>query len=134
MKAAKLAAKIYLALNAVVCLFQLALALGAPWGAAAWGGAYPGQLPPAMRLASAMAIFVLAFLTAIVAAQAELGFARAFRFPRWALLAPLAIGLWSVLGNMLTSSGIERITWLPVSILQVLACFTVAASPSERTP
>ena len=33
--------------------FQIALAAGAPWGAAAWGGASPGVLPRGLRVSSA---------------------------------------------------------------------------------
>lgn len=32
--------------------FQLALALGAPWGEYAMGGRYPGRFPPGLRLAA----------------------------------------------------------------------------------
>ncbi len=34
--------------------FQTALAAGAPWGAAAWGGAHPGVLPESLRVSSAV--------------------------------------------------------------------------------
>lgn len=36
----------------IICAFQLALAGGAPWGAAAWGGQHTGTLPPPYRVAS----------------------------------------------------------------------------------
>jgi len=38
---------------AVVVAFQVSLVAGAPWGAAAWGGSQPGQLPAGLRVASA---------------------------------------------------------------------------------
>ncbi|HET9880007.1 MAG TPA: hypothetical protein VFQ81_11990 [Candidatus Limnocylindria bacterium] len=41
-------------LLAVIAMFQLALAAGAPLGAMAWGGGHPGVLPPRLRVASAV--------------------------------------------------------------------------------
>lgn len=35
-----------------VAAFQLALALGAPWGTYVMGGTFPGSFPPAMRAAA----------------------------------------------------------------------------------
>lgn len=42
--------------------FQCALAAGAPWGGAAWGGKFPGKLPPAIRVASGLSAGVLVAL------------------------------------------------------------------------
>ena len=52
-------------LLASVGAFEVALAAGAPWGSAAWGGAHPGVLPTNLRAASGVAAVVyggLAFL------------------------------------------------------------------------
>ena len=46
------AAKTFVTLTLFVVLFQLALAAGAPWGELTMGGAFPGQLPPRMRVAA----------------------------------------------------------------------------------
>lgn len=35
-----------------VVAFQIAIALGAPWGEYAMGGATPGRFPPPMRVAA----------------------------------------------------------------------------------
>jgi hypothetical protein len=48
-----IAAGVAVGLLVVVAVFQLALALGAPFGKAAWGGAHDGVLPPRLRAASA---------------------------------------------------------------------------------
>ncbi len=42
----------FAALAAGVFAFQIALTLGAPWGAYAMGGATPGQFPPELRVAA----------------------------------------------------------------------------------
>ncbi|MSP57207.1 MAG: hypothetical protein EXR69_16670, partial [Myxococcales bacterium] len=46
------AAIAYALATALVVGFQVALALGAPWGELAMGGAFPGRFPPAMRVAA----------------------------------------------------------------------------------
>ena len=48
-------------LMAVLIVFQAALALGAPWGRATWGGQHPGTLPRHLRMASAANILVFGF-------------------------------------------------------------------------
>src|SRR6188768_2016924 len=48
-----------------VAAFQAALALGAPWGAAAWGGSHPGVLPAEQRISSALAVPVYAALAGV---------------------------------------------------------------------
>jgi len=53
-----------------VVLFQLALALGAPWGAMAMGGKFPVRLPSTMRIA-ALAQAVSAILNMITPSKRE---------------------------------------------------------------
>ena len=48
----RIAGIVYAVATAIVVAFQIALALGAPWGAYAMGGAYPGQFPPELRIAA----------------------------------------------------------------------------------
>lgn len=50
------------ALFLAAAAFQTALAAGAPWGAAAWGGDHHGTLPVGYRLGSAGSAAVLATL------------------------------------------------------------------------
>ena len=52
MRLSRAAALVYAALTAGIVVFQLALAAGAPWGAYAMGGAFPGQFPLALRVAA----------------------------------------------------------------------------------
>ena len=47
-----LAALIFALMTALAVSFQIALALGAPWGHLAMGGRYPGQFPKPMRVAA----------------------------------------------------------------------------------
>ena len=53
--------------------FQAALALGAPLGRAAWGGAYEGQLPMGLRIASGVAVGVFVLAALIVLGRGGVG-------------------------------------------------------------
>jgi hypothetical protein len=61
-----LAARGYLVATLVVVAYQLALALGAPWGAYAMGGRVPGRFPPALRVLTLVQAVVLGLLALVV--------------------------------------------------------------------
>jgi len=107
--------------------FQVALALGAPWGRAAWGGAHEGRLPRNLRIASG---FAAAFW--VLAAFVMLG--SVGHFPHIATYGP---GLpWALFGlsalgavmNLASRSRLERLIWSPVSALLAVLCLLVALS------
>jgi hypothetical protein len=68
--ATSIAAWVFAAFLAVLLLFQLTLAAGAPWGSLAMGGRFPGRFPPAMRIAALVQIAIYGVLGAIVPARA----------------------------------------------------------------
>jgi len=112
----------------LVATFQVALVLGAPWGAAAWGGGHPGRLPMGLRLASVAAIGVLVMLAWIVLAAA--GAVAASPIPRpWlgaaAWVGTVYFGLGAV-ANAISRSRIERL-WAPVALLTAVCYGLVAA-------
>ncbi len=112
-------------------LFQLALAAGAPWGGYAMGGAYPGQFPPALRVAAVIQAGILAALTGVVLSRAGValpGWSRASRKLVWVVVA--FSGLSAVL-NLITPSARERAIWAPVGVL-MLACSLAVALRSPR--
>ena len=55
-----------------VIAFQLALAFGAPWGRYAMGGAFPGRMPPGMRVAAVVQAGLIALLAVVVLSAAGL--------------------------------------------------------------
>lgn len=125
---ARLAAWIFAGLIAVVALFQLALALGAPWGGLAMGGAFPGTFPPAMRVAALVQIVVMAGVALVVLARAGLmlpSWGPASRWLVWAVVGLLGVG---VVLNLITPSALERLIWAPVAILLFLSSLRVALS------
>ncbi len=106
-----------------VVAFELALAAGAPWGSAAYGGGSPGRLSTELRIGS---VFVAGFwLLAALTALARGGVAASpipHAFSRravWALTALLAAG---AVMNAASSSPWERFGWAPFIVgLTVLA-------------
>lgn len=95
-----------------VGLFQLALAAGVPWGAAAWGGANPGVLPAGYRVASGVSAVVWAGVAAVAAGR---------------LLGPvgrrrllLGVAAYSSLGialNAASPSAVEKAVWVPATLV-----------------
>ena len=121
------AAVVATVLLAIVAVFQVALAAGAPLGAAAWGGQHDGVLPRRLRIASGVVgLVVYPLIIAVVLSAAGLvGEGRASPSPvvLWVLAVFFALG--GVL-NAVSRSAPERI-WAPVS-LGVAACCAVIAS------
>jgi hypothetical protein len=113
-------------LTAGVVGFQLALAIGAPWGAYAMGGAVEGRFPPALRIAAliqAVVIAVIALGVLSVAGVAFPGFATAFPWFAWVVVA--LSGLAVVLNSISRSAG-ERRIWVPISIVLLASSLVVA--------
>ena len=120
------AAWVFAGLTGVVALFQLALALGAPWGAYAMGGKFPGVFPPPMRIAALVQIALLAAIAGVVLTRA--GVALTAWRPAASWLAWVVVGLMAVgvVLNLITQSRKERMIWAPVAIVLFLASLRVA--------
>lgn len=113
----------------VIAGFQLLLALGAPLGRAAWGGAV-ARLPSRLRVASGVAVVLWS-----VAALILLGRAGVLDVPlppvvldvgAWALVVLSGLG---ALVNVASSSPWERFGWGPLALALALLSLVVAASP-----
>jgi hypothetical protein len=111
--------------------FQLALALGAPWGSYAMGGRYPGRLPPAMRAAAVVQGLVLVLLALVVLAAADVVRADLVTSLPWLVWLPVAFAAISLVLNVVTPSAGERRIWAPVAatLLVTSAVVAVTASP-----
>ena len=124
------AAVAYALASGVVIGFQLALAFGAPWGAYAMGGAFPGRFPPGMRLGALVQAGLMALMACVILSRARLALPRWYRISRrlvWAIVAMGGIGLTL---NLVTPSSGERAIWAPVALL-LLACSLVVATARE---
>jgi hypothetical protein len=120
-------------LLAVVLLFQLALAAGAPWGAAAYGGRAvqdDGRLPPKYRVASlGTAVFLTGALWWVLAAGAVVT-------PASPSQGVLGVGLWvlvglfalNTLGNLAGRHPVERWGAGGVTAVLTILCVWIAAT------
>lgn len=124
----RIAAFVYVFLAAAVSAFQVALALGAPWGAYAMGGSFPGQLPAKARVASVVQAVLLALTAAVVASRAGVAFSGLAGAAGW--LVWLVVGLLSLslVGNLLSPSAGERKLWVPVLILMLVTSVWVGVA------
>ncbi len=108
--------------------FQVALALGAPWGAYAMGGRYPGRYPPAMRLTALGQAVLIALLAVIVLSKAGLilpSVSQSLPSLIWLVVAFSGV---SVVLNAITPSAGERRIWLPVAVVMLVTSLIVALS------
>jgi len=114
-------------LLAVVGVFQIALALGAPLGHAAWGGRHDGVLPTRLRIGSGVAgvviypligFFVLASASLITADWMP-GTGKA---GMWFLSGLFTLG---AVANLASRSKLERY-WGPVSLVIAACCGIIA--------
>jgi hypothetical protein len=126
---AQLAAQLFAALIAVVVIFQLSLAAGAPFGRYAMGGAHAGVFPPRLRVAAVVNAVVLALTAIVVLSRAGV------ILPAWRTTADWVV--WPVAGlfavgvilNLITPSKVERAIWAPVATALLATALVVALSP-----
>lgn len=129
----RLSALLYTIISGAVVTFQIALAAGAPWGEYAMGGAFPGQFPPALRIAALIQAALLVGLAAVVSARAELILPTWMRASRWLIWIVVAFSALSLLLNLITPSAGERAIWAPIAFLLLISSTVVAlTSPSNR--
>jgi glutaminase len=111
----------------IVAIFQIALALGAPWGEYAYGGTKIGKLPTGFRINSVVAALVMLGIAGHYLAQ--LGVFEPILDPagnsvvNWVLVVFFAL---SALANNATRSKKERMVWGIPTILMFLAALAVA--------
>lgn len=109
-----------------VVAFQLALALGAPWGAYAMGGAFPGRFPPPLRFAAVVQAVAIGLLAVVVLSDAGLVLPDlAVGFP-WLVWIPVAVSALAVVLNSISRSAGERRIWVPVAMLLLVSSLIVA--------
>ena len=113
----------------IMC-FQVLLALGFPFGQAAWGGKYK-KLPLGFRIASLFSAGIMAFAVILVLEKAAifsvLNTPKVVTFGVWILAAFLGL---NTISNFVSRSKWEKRIMTPVSLTLSLLCFTVAISSS----
>jgi hypothetical protein len=118
-------------LFATISVFQVLLALGAPWGSAAYGGGAAGPdgvLPSGLRVASAIAAVILAVAAWVVLVRTDLvrrGLVSP-RLLRWATWVIVAFMVLNTLSNLSSSSPVERWVLGGTTVVLVFLCGYVA--------
>jgi len=105
----------------IVCLFHLALILGAPWGAATMGGRYTGALPLFGRVISALSLLVVLAFAIIILEHTGLitvPMLQGLDWPTWTVVGYCVLG---VIMHVATPSRIERLLWLPVVLIMFIS-------------
>ena len=123
------AAAVFAAIGFVgLAAFQAALAVGAPWGHAAWGGE-AAHLSAAPRGASAIAAVVYVAATLVVLGRAGIWRAQpnaiVFRWGTWLLAVVMLLG---AVPNFASQSRWENFIFGPLALVLAGLCFLVARS------
>jgi hypothetical protein len=120
----------------IVTAFQAALTFGAPFGSAALGGTYPGQLPDTVRIVTGL--FTGVWLLAALLALARGGLTlvplprRVSHLGTWVLVGLLGVG---ALMNFASPSPWERFGWGPFTFVLLVLGVVLARSglPAGRS-
>jgi hypothetical protein len=105
--------------------FQIALAMGMPWGNLAWGGKHK-ILPNKLRFASLISALIFVFGAICIMEKANI-----FVFLNLSIIADIFIWILvcifglSILGNILSSSRQEKHVMTPVAVILFLTCLAV---------
>lgn len=109
--------------------FQVGLALGAPWGAYAMGGAVNGPFPPVLRVAALFQAVILVVLAVIVLTRAAVLDVPLLRDLPWTIWIVVVFSGISLVLNSLSRSAGERRLWAPVALAMVASSLIVALGP-----
>jgi hypothetical protein len=126
--AVELAAIVAAVLLQMVAAFQVGLAYGAPWGEHAYGGRakmVDGRLQLGYRAMSALAVPILLLASWIILAKAEL-VATDAGWIDWAVWVVFGYLVINTLGNLASSSKIERYGMGAITVASAVATLIVA--------
>lgn len=129
----RIAAIVFAVITLGVVGFQIALALGAPWGEYAMGGAFPGQYPSELRVVAVIQAILLVGFAVVVLARAELIQVRWLRRARWLIWVVVAFFVISLVLNLITPSAGERALWVPaISVLLICSLVVALGKPAQN--
>ena len=118
----------------VIAAFQLAIALGAPFGRASWGGSHTAELPIELRVASGVAVGVYVFAALIILGRGGVALSPfsggVVRWGAWIIVGLSAVGS---LMNFASPSDWERFLWGPFALVLTVLCFLVARSGPDHS-
>jgi hypothetical protein len=120
------AALLFAAVSVGVVTFQVALALGAPWGEYAMAGRFPGRYPPAMRVGALIQAVVIGLIGLVVLSDADIVLPAIADGLPWLIWIVVAVSTVGVVLNLISPSAGERRLWVPVAIVMLATSFVVA--------
>ncbi len=126
MDATAVAALVFAMFALGVIAFQLALALGAPWGAYAMGGSFPGRFPTPLRIAAVVQAVVIGFIALAVLSAGGLALPDLAANLPWLVWVAVVISSLAVVLNAISRSAGERRIWVPVAVAMLLSSLVVA--------
>jgi lysylphosphatidylglycerol synthetase-like protein (DUF2156 family) len=109
--------------------FQAALAAGAPWGRAAYGGGHSGTLPQHLRTVSAFAAVIYGAGAALIVRGS--GSTRLRTRGLTALSLFMGVG---IVANGASRSRIERVIWTPITAITALLAWRSRNAQAGRAP
>ncbi len=115
---------------ALLAVFQIALALGAPLGRFAWGGQYR-VVPSRLRIGSLISVVIYALIAVLAwdrVRAIDLAPDVVAQVGMWIVFAYFALG---ILMNAISRSKPERNTMVPVSIVLAVLSFLIATGYGE---
>ena len=122
----QVAALTFTVVACAVIAFQVGLALGAPWGRFAMGGAFPGRFPPPLRIAALVQAAVVAALAIVVLSAAGVVIPDlTVRLP-WLPWVPVAFSGVALVLNAMSRSAGERRLWIPATLVMLISSLVVA--------
>jgi hypothetical protein len=110
----------------IAVAFQVALALGAPWGAYAMGGAVQGRFPPRLRVAAVVQGALILGFAIVVAGRGGVISVGPVRDLPWLVWLVVAFSTLSLVLNAASRSPGERKIWVPVALAMLASSLVVA--------
>lgn len=98
------------------------------------GGAFPGQFPPALRIAALIQAALLVGMAVVVLARADLILPSWSRVSRGLVWIVVAFAALSLILNLITPSARERVIWAPIAFLMLISSSIVAFRNSSVGP
>lgn len=120
------AALVFAVVAAGVIAFQLAMALGAPWGSYAMGGAFPGRFPTPMRIAAVVQAVVIGAIGVAVLSAAGLVLRDVAIAVPWLIWVAVVVSALALVLNAASRSAGERRIWVPVAAVMLVSSLVVA--------
>lgn len=113
-----------------VVLFQIVMAIGAPWGHLAMGGRYPGKFPMRIRIAALVQAVLLALLALVVLIRARIILPDLYDATDIGVWVVVVIYAISLVMNLVTPSKWEKILWVPVALILTVGSLIIALCTS----